>query len=52
MNYDNVKTCVDTMPINDCLESSNSRTIIDNIRETTELLHTIECNLDSWDTMV
>ena len=47
MNYDNVNTCVAPMPINDCCESSTSRTIIDNIRETTELLHTIECNLDS-----
>ena len=47
MNYDNVNTCVAPMPINDCCESSTSRTMIDNIRETTELLHTIECNLDS-----
>lgn len=52
MNYDNVNTCVAPMPVNDCRESGNSRTMIDNIRETTELLHTIECNLDSWDTMV
>ena len=47
MNYDNVNTCVAPMPVNDCRESGNSRTMIDNIRETTELLHTIECNLDS-----
>ena len=47
MNYDNVNTCVAPMPINDCCESSTSRTMIDNIRETTELMHTIECNLDS-----
>ena len=47
MNYDNVNTCVAPMRINDCSESSTSRTMIDNIRETTELLHTIECNLDS-----
>ena len=47
MNYDNVNTCVAPMPVNDCCESSTSRTMIDNIRETTELLHTIECNLDS-----
>ena len=47
MNYDNVNTCVAPMPINDCCESSTSRTMIDNIRETTELLHTIEDLLDS-----
>ena len=47
MNYDNVNTCVAPMSINDCCESSTSRTMIDNIRETTELLHMIECNLDS-----
>ena len=47
MNYDNVNTCVAPMPVNDCRESGNSRTLIDNIRETTELLHTIEGLLDS-----
>ena len=47
MNYDNVNTCVAPMPINDCRESGNSRTMIDNIRETTELLHMIEDRLDS-----
>lgn len=47
MNYDNVNTCVAPMPINDCCESSTSRTLIDNIRETTELLHMIEDRLDS-----
>ena len=47
MNYDNVNTCVAPMPVNDCCESSTSRNMIDNIRETTELLHMIECNLDS-----
>ena len=47
MNYDNVNTCVASMPINDCCESSTSRTMIDNLTETTELLHTIECNLDT-----
>ena len=47
MNYDNMNTCVSPVPINDCRESGTSRTMIDNIRETTELLHTIECNLDS-----
>ena len=43
MNYDN--TCVASMPINDCCESGTSRTMIDNLKETTELLHMIECNL-------
>ena len=47
MNYDNVNTCVDPMPINDCCESGTSRTMIDNIKETTELLHMIEDRLDS-----
>ena len=47
MNYDNVNTCVAPMPLNDCRESGNSRTMIDNIRETTELLHMIEDRLDS-----
>ena len=47
MNYDNVNTCVAPMPVNDCRESGNSRTMIDNIRETTELLHMIEDRLDS-----
>ena len=47
MNYDNMNTCVTPMPVNDCCESGTSRTMIDNIRETTELLHMIECNLDS-----
>lgn len=52
MNYDNVNTCVAPMPINDCCESGTSRTMIDNIKETTELLHMIEDRLDSWGTMV
>lgn len=47
MNYDNMNTCVASMPINDCCESGTSRTMIDNIKETTELLHMIEGNLDS-----
>ena len=47
MNYDNMNTCVSPVPVNDCCEGDPSRTMIDNIRETTELLHTIECNLDS-----
>ena len=47
MNYDNVNTCVAAMPINDCCESGTSRTMIDNLKETTELLHMIENRLDS-----
>lgn len=47
MNYDNVNTCVAPVPNNDCCESGTSRTMIDNLKETTELLHTIECNLDT-----
>ena len=47
MNYDNVNTCVAPMPINDCCESGTSHTMIDNIKETTELLHMIEGQLDS-----
>ena len=47
MNYDNTKTCVAPMPINDCCESGTSRTMIDNVKETTELLHMIESALDS-----
>ena len=45
MNYDN--KCVDSIPINDCCESGTSRTMIDNLKETTELLHMIEGKLDS-----
>ena len=45
MNYDN--TCVNSMPINDCCESGTSRTMIDNLKETTDLLHMIEDKLDS-----
>ena len=47
MNYDNVNTCVASMPINDCCESGTSHTMIDNLKETTELLHMIEGQLDS-----
>ena len=47
MNYDKVNACVAPMPVNDCCESGTSHTMIDNLRETTELLHMIECNLDS-----
>ena len=45
MNYDN--TGVNSMPINDCCESGTSRTMIDNLKETTDLLHMIEGKLDS-----
>ena len=47
MNYDNVNTCVTPMPVNDCCESGTSHTMIDNLKETTELLHIIEDRLDS-----
>ena len=47
MNYDNVNTCVAPVPINDDRESGTSRTMIDNAKETTELLHMIESKLDS-----
>ena len=47
MNYDNVNACGAPVPINDCCESSTSRTMIDNLKETTELLHMIEDKLDS-----
>ena len=47
MNYDNKNTCVDPTPINDCFECGSSRTMIDNVKETTELLHMIEGRLDS-----
>ena len=47
MNYDNSKTCVAPMPTIDCCESGTSRTMIDNIKETTELLRMIESELDA-----
>ena len=47
MNYDNTKTCVAPMPINDCCENGTSRTMIDNVKETTELLRMIESELDA-----
>ena len=47
MNYDNVNMCASPVPINDCCESGTSRTMIDNLKETTELLHMIEGRLDS-----
>ena len=47
MNYDNMNTCVAPVPSNDCCEGGPSRTMIDNLKETTELLHMIEGRLDS-----
>ena len=47
MNYDNMNTCVAPVPVNDCCEGGPSHTMIDNLKETTELLHMIECNLDT-----
>ena len=47
MNYDNMNTCVAPVPANDCCECGPSRTMIDNLKETTELLHIIESRLDS-----
>lgn len=47
MNYDNSKTCVAPIPINDCCENGTSRTMIDNVKETTELLRMIESELDA-----
>ena len=44
-----MNTCVASVPINDCncCESGPSHTMIDNLKETTELLHMIESRLDS-----
>ena len=47
MNYDNTKTCVAPIPINDSCENGTSRTMIDNVKETTELLRMIESELDA-----
>ena len=47
MNYDNMNTCVAPVPVNDCCEGGLSHTMIDNLKETTELLHMIESRLDS-----
>ena len=47
MNYDNVNTCAAPVSINDCCEGGPSHTMIDNLKETTELLHMIEGRLDS-----
>ena len=48
MNYDNVNTCVASMPINACCEKSSipDRTIKDNIMEATEILSDIEAQVD------
>ena len=48
MNYDNVNTCVASMPINTCCEKSSTtdRTIKDNIMEATEILSDIEAQVD------
>ena len=35
MNYDNMNACVAPVPINDCREGGPSRTMIDNLKETT-----------------
>ena len=45
MNCDN--TCINSMPINDCCENGTSRTMIDIVKETTELLRMIESELDA-----
>ena len=47
MNYDNMNTCAAPVPVNDCCEDGPSHTMIDNLKETTELLHMIESRLDS-----
>ena len=47
MNYNNMNTCVAPIPVNDCCEGGPSHPMIDNIKETTELLHMIESRLDS-----
>ena len=48
MNYDNMNTCVASMPINTCCEKSPlpDRTIKDNIMEATEILSDIEAQVD------
>ena len=48
MNYDNVNTCVGSMPINACCEKSltTDRTIKDNMMESTEILSDIEAQVD------
>lgn len=49
MNYDNMNTCVTSMPINTCCEKSPTpdRTIKDNITEATEILIDIEAHVDT-----
>ena len=48
MNYDNVNTCVASMPINACCEKvpTPDRTIKDNMMESTEILSEIEAQVD------
>ena len=48
MNYDNVNTCVASMPINTCCEKSSTtdRTIKDNMMEATEILSEIEAQVN------
>ena len=48
MNYDNVNTCVASMPINTCCEKSTTtdRTIKDNMMEATEILSEIEAQVN------
>ena len=48
MNYDNVNTCVASMPINTGCEKSSTtdRTIKDNMMEATEILIDIEAQVD------
>ena len=48
MNYDNVNTCVASMPINTCCEKSSipDRTIKDNMMEATEILSEIEAQVN------
>ena len=47
MNHDNMNTRLASLPLNDCCVGGPSHTMIDNLKETTELLHMIEGRLDS-----
>ena len=48
MNYDNMNTCVASVPNNDCCVKSTpaDRTIKDNMMEATEILSEIEAQVD------
>ena len=48
MNYDNMNTCVASMPSNDCCVKSTpvDRTIKDNMMEATEILSEIEAQVN------